>query len=61
MTDSNGPRLCYHCSLPLPTEVDIRHTAAEGELFFCCQGCLAAYHIIHGAGLEAYYQRRDPA
>ncbi|MBF0158642.1 MAG: cadmium-translocating P-type ATPase [Magnetococcales bacterium] len=53
---------CYHCALPIADEIDIRYGDATGqEHHFCCQGCLAAYHMIHGAGLEEYYRRRDPA
>ncbi len=28
---------------------------------FCCHGCHAAYDLIHGCGLEAYYRLRDNA
>jgi Cu2+-exporting ATPase len=40
---------CPHCG-----------TAVEGaEDAYCCRGCEAAYAIIHGAGLDAYYAMRE--
>lgn len=40
---------CPHCG-----------TAVEGlEDVFCCNGCAHAWEIIHGAGLEDYYRRRE--
>ena len=40
---------CPHCG-----------TAVEGaEDEFCCTGCAHAWDIIHGAGLDDYYARRD--
>jgi len=45
---------CTHCGLPVPA------AAREGaEPCFCCSACELAYGIIHGAGLGAYYERRD--
>jgi len=29
------------------------------ELQFCCSGCRVAYEVIHGAGLEGYYELRS--
>lgn len=45
---------CRHCGLSLPA------TGACDE--FCCAGCAAAYALVSGLGLEAYYARRvlDP-
>jgi Cu2+-exporting ATPase len=45
---------CTHCGLPVP--VAAREVAAP---HFCCSACELAYGIIHGAGLGAYYERRD--
>ena len=40
---------CPHCG-----------TAVEGTNdAFCCTGCEHAWEIIHGAGLQDYYRRRD--
>ncbi len=40
---------CPHCGAP------IEGTADE----FCCHGCELAWTIIHGAGLERYYDERE--
>lgn len=39
--------------------MNISHRDGDAELRFCCQGCLGAYLIIRGAGLEAFYARRQ--
>jgi len=44
---------CSHCGLPSPPPT------APGEPTFCCHGCLGAYQLIHGWGLEDYYALRD--
>ncbi len=47
--------VCRHCGEPvLP--------GSPGGEYFCCRGCKAAYDLVNGLGLEAYYQRRclDP-
>ncbi|MBF0272266.1 MAG: heavy metal translocating P-type ATPase [Magnetococcales bacterium] len=46
---------CYHCGLEIPPEALILD---EGRKF-CCSGCLGAWRVIRGMGLEDYYQRRD--
>lgn len=40
---------CRHCGTAL----------APREEAFCCGGCSAAWDLIHGSGLEAYYERRE--
>jgi Cu2+-exporting ATPase len=32
---------------------------SDAELQFCCSGCHVAYEVIHGAGLEGYYDLKD--
>ncbi|GAA0573738.1 heavy metal translocating P-type ATPase [Caenispirillum bisanense] len=46
---------CRHCGSPVPPR-----SPAGPE--FCCRGCQAAYSLINGMGLDAYYRRRciDP-
>jgi Cu2+-exporting ATPase len=44
---------CSHCGLPSPPP------ERPGEPTFCCNGCLGAYQLIHGWGLEDYYALRD--
>ncbi|HEY5975062.1 MAG TPA: heavy metal translocating P-type ATPase metal-binding domain-containing protein, partial [Geobacteraceae bacterium] len=49
---------CYHCGLPVPPgDAYLADDGAERRLF-CCHGCLGAYRLITGAGLEAFYTRR---
>jgi Cu2+-exporting ATPase len=42
---------CAHCGAEIAGE------SAAGA--FCCKGCEAAYSIVRGLGLEAYYRRRS--
>jgi len=51
--------LCHHCGLPVPPRVEITFPAEDETLYFCCHGCLGAYRIISGAGLDEFYLRRD--
>ncbi|MFO1062347.1 MAG: heavy metal translocating P-type ATPase [Pirellulales bacterium] len=41
---------CLHCAQPMP--------ASEVTESFCCNGCRAAYSLIHGEGLDQYYDLR---
>ncbi|MBF0309400.1 MAG: heavy metal translocating P-type ATPase [Magnetococcales bacterium] len=56
---SMSDEVCFHCGLPIPP--GFRLEAEEGGKGhrFCCHGCLGAYELIRGAGLQAYYARRD--
>lgn len=45
---------CAHCGLPV-----LERVGDPGAPCFCCRACELAYGIIHGAGLGAYYERRD--
>jgi Cu2+-exporting ATPase len=50
---------CIHCALPIPP-ADLVIDEIDGkQLRFCCHGCRSAYRIIHGAGLDSFYLRRD--
>ncbi len=46
---------CDHCGLPVPAGL----VDSDAELQFCCSGCRVAYDVIHGAGLEGYYDLKD--
>ncbi len=46
---------CTHCALPVPR--GLIEPGADQQ--FCCAGCRAAYQVIHGCGLDAYYRLRD--
>jgi Cu2+-exporting ATPase len=43
---------CDHCGLPVPAGL----VESGAELQFCCSGCRVAYDVIHGAGLDGYYE-----
>jgi Cu2+-exporting ATPase len=42
---------CAHCGAVL----------APGQGRFCCNGCEAAYGLVSGLGLDAFYRRRESA
>lgn len=46
---------CKHCSLLIPTELQIQRSQ------FCCRGCERVYGILQQAGLSDYYQIRKQA
>lgn len=54
---ANAHVACAHCGLDVPAGL----VESSREHQFCCQGCDAAYTIIHGCGLEAYYKVREKA
>lgn len=43
---------CKHCGTPVPPRSPVGPD-------FCCRGCQAAYGLINGMGLDAYYRRRS--
>ncbi len=45
---------CIHCNLP--TQCDV---GTPPEKVFCCAGCLGAYQLIQGWGLQDFYALRD--
>ena len=42
---------CTHCGAAL----------VPGQGRFCCTGCEAAYSLVRGLGLDAFYRRREGA
>ncbi|MDH5246865.1 MAG: heavy metal translocating P-type ATPase, partial [Betaproteobacteria bacterium] len=55
-----APR-CFHCGERNP-EPTPWHAELSGETrYFCCAGCLGIARTIHGAGLDAFYERRTEA
>jgi Cu2+-exporting ATPase len=46
---------CDHCGLPVPEGL----VEPDDEQQFCCTGCRVAHEVIHGAGLESYYELRS--
>lgn len=52
---------CSHCGQDVPAGMIDRGALAEGGAQFCCDGCRAAWTVIHGCGLERYYALRASA
>lgn len=50
-----GRVACTHCRLPVPAGL-IDHSREEQ---FCCHGCEGAWQIIHGYGLDGFYDICD--
>jgi Cu2+-exporting ATPase len=54
-----GTADCYHCGEPVPSGLDVVARVADREEPVCCIGCKAVAELIHGNGLEAYYEFRS--
>jgi Cu2+-exporting ATPase len=52
---TSGKSLCAHCGLDVPQW----SSRGEQELQFCCHGCEAAYELLAGCGLQAFYDYRE--
>jgi P-type Cu2+ transporter len=50
---------CFHCGAPVPSGLVIEERRGDDLIRFCCRGCLGAYLVINGAGLDDFYRRRD--
>ncbi len=46
---------CDHCGLTVPRAL----VSPPCEPSFCCIGCAMAWQLIHGSGLEAWYEMRE--
>ena len=46
---------CTHCGLDVPRGLVVPSATEQ----FCCAGCQAAFAIIHGHGLDRYYELPD--
>ncbi len=50
---------CDHCMLDFP-EREAVHDVVDGrEMVFCCHGCQGIYRLIHGEGLDDFYDKRS--
>ncbi|MDN4058181.1 heavy metal translocating P-type ATPase [Massilia sp. YIM B02769] len=54
-----APDGCFHCGLPLPTQVSWRARVDGAERAMCCPGCAAAAQAIVDAGCADYYATRS--
>lgn len=54
---------CAHCGLETrpddPAAWGYTQSSQEDDKFFCCQGCMGAYALIHGLGLHDFYALRE--
>ena len=50
---------CAHCLLETSKREAIYGSTEDGELVFCCQGCLGIYQLVNEEGLDSFYSRRD--
>ncbi len=48
---------CFHCGLPVASEVSATAVIGGRERLFCCHGCKSVCEAIHKAGLEGFYRR----
>ncbi len=48
---------CFHCSLPIPADVEFASDLDGAKRHFCCLGCKSVCEAIYEAGLQGYYQR----
>ncbi len=46
---------CAHCGLPVPPAL----VREADPLQFCCEGCRTVWDVLHGEGLERYYDLRE--
>ncbi len=50
---------CDHCLIEIKDSDYIKEDFEGRELRFCCRGCQGVYHILHDAGLEEFYVKRQ--
>lgn len=53
------PSTCWHCGEPIPSGVELVAHVQGHDRPMCCHGCQMVAHLIHGAGLDRYYDFRD--
>lgn len=58
MSDSHSEH-CYHCGLPVPSDVTLHVKVGADERPMCCIGCQAVAQAIVDGGLVDYYRNRD--
>jgi Cu2+-exporting ATPase len=50
---------CFHCGVDIPAGQLVTGERGGETLAFCCRGCLGAWLLITGAGLDDFYRRRE--
>lgn len=51
--------ICSHCGISFRWKAIVSVSDNGNESRFCCRGCLGAWQLICGAGLENFYQRGE--
>ncbi len=51
--------VCFHCGEPAEGAEAVFAEFLGQQRGFCCHGCHGAAELIHGLGLDAYYDRRE--
>jgi Cu2+-exporting ATPase len=57
-SDTNRTRVCFHCGLPVPPDLDLRVEILGTEQPMCCYGCQAVARAIVAAGHTDFYRFR---
>jgi Cu2+-exporting ATPase len=58
MKQEQSQKLCFHCGLPVPNQLDIRVTINGKSEAMCCYGCQAVAQSIINSGMEDFYKFR---
>ncbi|MBF0447051.1 MAG: heavy metal translocating P-type ATPase [Magnetococcales bacterium] len=67
-SNPDSPLPCFHCGLDVPANNPVSYqepakadssNSNNTEKLFCCSGCLGAYRLIQGLGLDDYYRLRE--
>jgi len=56
--DAARARVCFHCGLPVPPNLDLRVEIMGAEQPMCCYGCQAVARAIIAAGHGDFYRYR---
>lgn len=61
MSDKYSTEICAHCSLVIPTGVNVSSKISTNSepSRFCCYGCKLVFELIHKQGLQDFYNQRD--
>lgn len=55
--NSENPKPCYHCSLPIDAAEEVTAQIKGEQQSFCCNGCKSVCEAIYASGLEGFYKR----
>ncbi len=58
MDDALHDQICYHCGLPVSTDLELQVSIDGLNRSMCCAGCQAVAEIIVASGLGGFYRNR---